>query len=113
MKGSLSSGESEIRENLKEFQNVRYYPGWIPDRFSEVADRKFRFVHVDVDLYRPTKDSLEFFYGRLVPGGVIICDDYGFDTCPGARKAVDEFVAEHGLEILDLPSGQGVIMTRR
>jgi hypothetical protein len=111
-KGSLSSAESVIRENLKSFSNVQYYRGWIPDRFPEVADRRFCFVHVDVDLYRPTKDSLEFFFARLMPGGVIICDDYGFDTCPGARKAMDEFAAEQGLVVLDLPTGQGIIINR-
>jgi len=111
-KGSLTSPESTIRANLKEFPNVRYYAGWIPERFPEVADRKFCFVHVDVDLYQPTKDSLDFFYPRLEPGGVIVCDDYGFDTCPGARKAMDEFAAAHELVLLDLPTGQGVILNR-
>jgi len=112
-RGSLSSAEAVIRDNLKAFANVTYYRGWIPDRFSEVTDRRFCFVHVDVDLYRPTRDSLDFFFARLVPGGVMVCDDYGFDTCPGARKAMDEFAAQHRLAVLDLPSGQGVIINRQ
>src|SRR5688572_31529904 len=42
----------------------------------------------DVDVYQPTRDSLEYFYPRLVTGGILVCDDYGW---PGARKAVDDF----------------------
>ena len=50
----------------------------IPTRFDEVADRSFCFVHVDVDLFEPTRESIAFFYPRMVPGGVMLFDDYGF-----------------------------------
>ncbi|HKY90705.1 MAG TPA: TylF/MycF/NovP-related O-methyltransferase [Nevskiaceae bacterium] len=78
----------------REFPAVRLFKGWIPERFAEVADEHFRFVHVDVDLYEPTLASFEFFYPRLVPGGIIATDDYNW---PGGRRAVDEFCAAHGL----------------
>lgn len=72
---------------------VRTYPGWIPDRFGDVADRRFALVHIDVDLHQPTRDSLEFFYPRTVPGGWIVIDDYNARPYPGANKAVDDFLA--------------------
>ena len=52
-------------------------------------------MHINVDLYEPTKDSLDFFYPRLVKNGVIICNDYGSCKFPGAKKAVDEFLEEN------------------
>ena len=61
-------------------------------RIPEVESKKFAFVHVDVDLYQPTLDSLKFFYPRLLPGGVIVVDDYGYSVFPGAKRAVDEFL---------------------
>ncbi|HBH79257.1 MAG TPA: hypothetical protein DDY39_05465, partial [Nitrospira sp.] len=67
------------------------YKGWIPDRFPEVKERRFAFVHIDVDLYQPIMDSLKFFFPRLLPGGIIVVDDYGYSIFPGAKKAVDEF----------------------
>ena len=70
---------------------MKLYKGWIPDRFKEVENRKFQFVHIDVDLYQPTLDALEFFYPRLVSGGVIVCDDYNLTMFPGAKQAWDEF----------------------
>lgn len=107
---NLSAGEDIVKENLKKFNNTKYYKWWIPTKFNEVSDVVFSFVHIDVDLYEPTKDSLEFFYPRLEKWWIIICDDYGFITCPWARKAMDEYVDENGLEILELTTGQGVII---
>lgn len=110
-KGDLSFGEDQARRNLRQFDFVEYHAGWIPERFAEVADRQFRFVHVDVDLYQPTRDSLEFFYPRLVSGGILLCDDYGFTTCPGARQAFDELAAEWGVGgVVELPTGQGFVV---
>ena len=86
-----SSSEKFVRNILDEFDFIEIYNGWIPDRFKEVENKKFQFVHLDVDLYEPTRDSLNFFYPKLVQGGVIVCDDYNFSTFPGAKKAWDNF----------------------
>ena len=109
----LSVGEDVVRRNLARFDFVTLYKGWIPDRFAEVADRRFSFVHIDVDLHQPTWDSLDFFYDRLVPGGVLLCDDYGFTTCPGARRAFDDFIRPRPeRSVVHLPTGQGLVVKR-
>jgi len=110
--GGLRADESHIRKNLAEFKNFTVYRGWIPDRFREVADRHFSFVHIDVDLYEPTRESIAFFYDRLRPGGVMLLDDYGFSTCPGAKLAADEFFTDRQEKIIMLPSGQAFIVRR-
>ncbi len=109
-KGKLAVDESVTRKNLSMFSNVEYYKGWIPARYTEVAGRRFAFVHIDVDLYQPTKDSLEFFYDRVTPGGVIVSDDYGVDSCFGARKAVDDFFADKRETVINIPTGQCLIV---
>jgi hypothetical protein len=108
--GDLACDEDTARRNLAGFPGIHIYPGWIPTRFAAVAERRFCFVHVDVDLYRPTSDSLAFFYPRLAPGGMLVCDDYGFDSCPGARRALDEFFAGRRERIIHLPTGQGLVI---
>jgi O-methyltransferase len=98
--------------NLSQHQ-ARYtlYKGWIPERFFEVANRKFSLVHIDVDLYEPTKAALEFFYPRLSIGGVIICDDYGSEACPGAKKAMDSFFSDKPeSSVVHLTTGQGLVV---
>ncbi len=106
-KGYLSVAESNARSNLAPFDNVKFYKGWIPERFNEVGKIEFSFVHIDVDLYEPTKDSIEFFYARMNEGAVCLCDDYGFNTCPGATKAMDEFLSDKPEKMLAMDSGSG------
>lgn len=108
--GDLNTTARLAIARLAKFPNATLFAGWIPDRFAEVSDQSFAFVHIDVDLYGPTLDSLEFFYPRLVSGGIIILDDYGFLTCPGARKAADDYMSSKQEIILHLPTGQGVIV---
>lgn len=91
----FASTEEQVRQTLAGFDFVKLYKGWIPSRFPEVQDRSFVFVHLDVDLYQPTLDSLEFFYPRLIEGGIIVVDDYGYTQFPGASRAVDEFLREN------------------
>ena len=111
-KGVLVSSESLTRKNLKEFDCVVYHPGWIPEKFSEVAHLHFAFVHLDIDLYQPTLDALTFFYQRIYPGGMILCDDYGFATCPCVKKAMDGFFSDKPEKIMRFPTGQALVIRR-
>lgn len=83
----------EVKKYLSGFPNVIVHKGRFEDRCSALAQEKFCFAHVDVDIYAPTRACLEFFAERLLVGGVIVADDYGFTTCEGSKQAVDEFVA--------------------
>ncbi len=63
------------------------------------------FVHIDIDLYRPTRDSLEFFYPRMNDGGIIIVDDFALCACPGATRAVEEVLSGKPEQMISLPTG--------
>jgi len=108
--GDLAVPLDEVRRNLSEFEQVRFHPGWIPDKFSDVEGESFSFVHIDVDLLEPTMESIRFFYPRVRAGGILVCDDYGFLTCPGATKAVDDFLADKPEKMISLPGGGGFLI---
>lgn len=108
--GNLTIAEETAQQNLAEFERMSLLKGWIPDRFAEVQDHTFSFLHIDVDLMDPTRDSLEFFYSRMSEGGIILCDDYGFTTCPGVTQAVDEFFADKPDKFLSLSGGGGFMI---
>jgi len=110
--GAFTAQAQEVSANLQEFENFAIYRGWIPERFEAVAGKRFSFVHIDVDLYEPTRDSIAFFYDRLTPGAVMLFDDYGFATCPGATLAVDEFFRTRRERTVMLPTGQAFILKR-
>jgi hypothetical protein len=111
-KGDLSTSERAARDTLSGFDNYVIYKGWIPDRFADIADLSFSFAHIDVDLYQPTLASLEFLYPRMVPGGLILFDDHGFKTCPGAKLAADQYFLSRPEELVLLPTGQAFVVKR-
>ena len=102
----------EVKSNLSEYSIFKYYKGWIPDRFNDVEDKSFAFVHIDLDFYEPIKDSLDFFIPRMVSGGVILLDDYACFETPGAYKALEESINDNDIEISRLPYGHGYITIR-
>jgi len=105
-KGSFAADYTAVREALGDFPQAKLYKGWIPERFPEVADRTFRFLNLDVDLYQPTRDSILFFFPRLVPGGIILVDDCNW---PGCRKAIAECAAELNFQATFTAFDQAVI----
>ena len=107
----LSVSKERAERNLQQHgHRVHLFESWIPEKLDQVADRNFCLVHLDVDLYQPTEAALSFFYPRTNPGGMIVCDDYGSEACPGARQAMDEWAAQHGEHVIHLTTGQGLII---
>lgn len=87
---------SRVVKYLKSYDFVHVVEGDIRETVSGFADQHaFGMVHIDVDVHPITEFCLEFFAQRLVIGGTIVVDDYGFTTCKGVKKAVDDFVAAH------------------
>jgi O-methyltransferase len=67
--------------------------GYFPDTFEGLEENKWKFVHLDADLYNPIKAGLEEFYPNLIKGGFLLVHDYGGEY-EGTKKAVDEFLVE-------------------
>lgn len=67
-------------------------PGFFEHTLEHYNGKQVAFLHLDVDLYQSYKETLEFFYPKIAPGGIIAFDEYQ-DTAkyPGAQKAIDEF----------------------
>ncbi|MEY2481375.1 MAG: O-methyltransferase [Verrucomicrobiota bacterium] len=111
--GDLSCDIESVRKALSDFSKIEFHQGWIPERFDDVKDNKFSFVHIDVDLAQPTGESLAFFYPRMEKDGIIVCDDYGISTCAGATQAVDQFLKDRPEKMLRLPDGGGFFIAHR
>jgi len=108
--GALSAPVDVVRQSMRDFPKVSLHQGWIPGVFQQLPDTRWAFVHIDVDLHEPTRDCLEYFFPRLNPGGVIVCDDYGSPLFPGARRAWDSFCEKNGVPFVMLDTGQSVIL---
>lgn len=81
-----------VRARVGRQDLVELHQGFIPATFSGMENARIAFAHIDVDIYQSVLDCCSFVMPRLVAGGFVIFDDYGFPSCPGARKAVDDFL---------------------
>jgi O-methyltransferase len=111
--GEFQGSLETVKSTLKDYPLVQYHAGWIPESLASVAERSYKFVHVDLDLYEPTKGAVEYFYPRMVKGGIIVIDEYAIPRWPGPRMAVDEFCQmNHLITPVSLTTGNGVLIKK-
>ena len=98
----------QVRRFLGNSPNLRFCPGWFPETTASVPEEeRFAFVHLDCDLYKPIKAAMEFFYPRMVAGGMIVIHDFSNDRWPGVAQAVDEFLAGKPEQVVCMPDAAG------
>lgn len=71
--------------------------GWFSGLTEDDIPKEIAFAFLDGDYYDSIVDPLKLIWTRIAPGGVVVVDDYTNDALPGARRAVDDWVNEHGL----------------
>ena len=107
-KGQFEASLEQVQSYLKKFKNIKFYKGLFPKTSDPVKNKKFSLVHLDVDIYSSTIDSLKFFYPRMNRGGIIISHDYPF--AKGVQKASDEFFKEKPEVIVSLINKQALVV---
>ena len=108
--GAFATSLEDVRENLKDFKSLIFHKGWIPEVFKWLPEGKWSFVHIDVDLYKPTFDTLDFFYSRMAPGGIIINDDFESPLFPGGGSGWTDFFNRVNKPFVVFDSGQAVFV---
>jgi len=98
-----------VKHYLKDYPNINLYTGLFPDSApQEIKDKKFIFVHLDVDLYESTTNCLGYFYDRMEKGGIILSHDYNNHI--GVRKAFDRFFKDKDEIVIALPTTQCLVV---
>jgi len=106
--GSFFADFDRVKWYLSNYSNVHIYKGLFPSTSKPIEDKRFSFVHLDVDLYESTLDCLKFFYPRMNKGGVLISHDYA--QLSGVRKAFDEFFKDKQEPIIEMSGTQCLIV---
>ncbi|WP_371623760.1 TylF/MycF family methyltransferase [Streptomyces sp. NBC_01116] len=91
-------------------ERVHYVQGRVEDTVPAQAPEQISILRLDTDWYASTKHELEHLYSRLVSGGVLLIDDYGY--WQGSRQAVDEFLDKTGERLLLLRMDEGRIAVK-
>lgn len=73
----------------------------VPDYVAAHPELRIALLNLDTDIYEPAVTILEHLWPRIVPGGILVLDDYS--TFPGETDATDEYFAGRGLVVERLP----------
>lgn len=93
--------------------NVQLIEGVIPETLARVSASTICFAHIDVNLYEPTRAATAFCLERMPRGGMMVFDDYNWPSTYGARRAIDEAVANFGQQVMALPESTQAILIRK
>ncbi len=98
---------AELRAALshKGIGNVKLVAGDIrrtlPEWVTANPAARVALLHIDTDVREPAALGLELLYDRVVPGGIVVLDDYGTEC--GGTAAAEEFFSGRGVRLRKLP----------
>jgi macrocin-O-methyltransferase TylF-like protien len=96
--------------NLAEFKNAELIKGFVPDVLPQAQTDRVAYLHIDMNSAAPEVAALEHFWNRLVPGAVVLLDDYAYFGYASQKHAMDKLGTKLGFEVASLPTGQGLII---
>jgi O-methyltransferase len=100
----------QVQDTFRDF-NVGIVRGAVPETLAKVDTDKVCYLCLDMNSTIPEIAALEFFWDKMVPGGMIILDDYGYANSQSEqRKAHNDFARSRNVEILSLPTCQGLLI---
>ena len=101
---------TRVRETFANVKGVNIVQGSVPSILPSVKTDKVAFLSIDMNCAAPEKAALEYFYPKLVSGGVVVFDDYGHRGHDLQKELADSVAAAYGNVILTMPTGQGFIL---
>jgi O-methyltransferase len=102
-----------VKKTFKKYKNVRIIKGEVPGTLKSVRTGKVAYLSLDMNSMKPEIAAAEYFWDKIVPGGIIVLDDYAYDIMyEEQRKAFDRFAKERNTQVLTLATGQGLIIKR-
>ena len=108
--GVYDSCYAAVVETFRTIPRVHLIKGPIPDTLDQVTADKVCYLSIDMNSVTPEIAAIEHFYEKLVSGGIIVLDDYGWKAHINQKLAFDKFARARDIEVLALPTGQGLII---
>lgn len=100
----------QVKARFADMPNVIVSKGRVPEVLAEAAPEKIAFMHLDLNNAEAEIGALEVLFDRMVPGAVMILDDYGWLGYRRQKLAEDPWLAARGYKVLELPTGQGLLV---
>ena len=97
-------------ENFAPYPKAYLVRGKVPDTFATTTVGEVCYLSVDMNMAYPERAALEHFWPRMVTGGIVILDNYGWRPYRTQKATLDEFAAQQRAEVMMLPTGQGLLI---
>jgi len=101
-----------VSDRFKDRDDIHVIKGIVPDILLEKSPEKIAFLHIDLNSPAAEVGALEILFPRLSSGGILVFDDYGWKQFHKQKEAEDQFMERLGYSILELPTGQGLVIKR-
>ena len=101
---------SKVAHTFRDRKNVRFVEGLLPTSLARVDTQVIAFLHIDLNSAEPEVRSLEFLWPRLTTGALVLLDDYAYVGSEAQYAAMNLFAEAHGVRILTLATGQGLLI---
>jgi Macrocin-O-methyltransferase (TylF) len=108
--GFYVRGIESVRENFSEWKNVRIIQGPVPDTLDKIDAEQIAYMHLDMNSAPPEVAAFDGLWEKLVPGAIILLDDYAYAGYETQKLAMDKAAAAKGVSIGSLPTGQGLVI---
>jgi hypothetical protein len=100
----------QVKQRFADLPNVVVTQGRVPDSLAQAAPEKIAFMHLDLNNVDAEIGALEVLFDRMVPGAIMILDDYGWLGYRAQKLAEDPWLEARGYRVLELPTGQGMLV---
>ncbi|MBL0141279.1 MAG: class I SAM-dependent methyltransferase [Betaproteobacteria bacterium] len=111
--GQAPGFHEQVQQRFKGYDQVKLVKGHIPDVFAEHCPDRVAFLHIDLNNAAAEMATLEHLFERVVPGGVIVFDDYEWAGSYRPQKlAEDPWLDARGYRAVPLPTGQAFVIKR-
>jgi hypothetical protein len=100
----------DVTQRFASYPNIRVVRGRVPEVLQEASPQSIAFMHLDMNSAAAELGALKHLYERLVPGAFLVLDDYGWYYYRQQKIAEDPFFRERGCLVLELPTGQGLVV---
>lgn len=101
---------AEVKKTFQPFKNVYLIPGTVPDSLNMWPGLRIGLLHIDMNCAAPEVAAVKSFWKDIIPGGLVISDDYGHVGFDVQRRAWDALAKDLDRQVLALPTGQGMII---
>jgi hypothetical protein len=108
--GRYADCYEQVCATFSRYPNVRIVRGAVPGTLEQVKAARVAYLSIDMNCAAPEIAAGEFFWPRLVPGAVVLLDDYAYAGYTPQKEAWDDFARRHATQVLTLPTGQGLIL---